>query len=132
MPRARGLGRLAVRTLPGLRPHRRPPGPGRELLPPCDQPPSVGFVQAAARSANLRNAEEADRTSGQAAGLSAFLETKIGAVQLSDRATLVLSKEKFDTEVVRVPTGQTRGGPALELAVEFSFPLLLLPKRSPV
>lgn len=88
-------------------------------------------MQAAARSANLRNAEEADRASGQAAGLSAFLETKIGAVQLSGRATLVLSKEKYDTEVVRVPTGRTRGGPAFELAVEFSFPLLL-PKRSPV
>lgn len=79
-------------------------------------------MQTAPRSANLRSTEEAGGASGQAAGLSGFLETKIGAVQLSCRATLVLSKEKYETEVVRVTTGRIQGGLGLELAVEFSFP----------
>ena len=79
-------------------------------------------MQTVARSANLRSTEEAGGASGQAGGLSGFLETKIGAVQFSCRATLVLSKEKCETKVVRVTTDQTRGGLAVELTVEFSFP----------
>lgn len=41
---------------------------------------------------------------------------KLERCSLSGRATLVLSKEKCDTEVVRVPTGRTRGGRALVLS----------------
>lgn len=56
--------------------------PGSCSLPVISRP-QLALCSQPRVLANLRNAEEAGGASGQAAGLSGFLETKIGAVQLS-------------------------------------------------